>query len=169
MDTIPGEKILIVDCCYSGGLLGQNKMLFASSNGVPNPPSDPADPSAFVASFNSAFGQVFSFNNSGEYFDETPYYVLTACAANELSYEKYYPLYDRTVGMFTYYFSEGCGWDSLRMEALVSCAADNDKDGQLTIKELYGYSHQKVAYLNTPTDQTVSCFPVGSTHVLFIP
>ena len=168
MDTVSGEKVLLLDCCYSGGMLGKSGWrLMASADGVPAASSADADTAAFVAAFNSAFGGSLSYNGS-EYFDEEPYYVITACAADEVSYERHFDAYDRTVGMFSYYLLEGCGWNALTNTSAGSAKAD-DGDGMLTLKELYTYAHGKVAALDTPTAQTVSCYPVGSGHVLFIP
>ena len=135
MDTISGTKVLLVDCCYSGGLLGSGIRLFASSEGVPAQDypnaGTAADAASFVSGFNSAFYGSFSAR-SDDAFNEAPYYVITACAADEVSYEKYDSKTGKTVGIFTYYLCYGAGWDSLNSCALGSRAADNG-DGQLTL------------------------------------
>lgn len=161
LDQIPGVKILLVDACYSGGLLVQSASV--------HDPNTASGAAGFVSAFTDAFADVIS-SSPDEGFAAQSYYVMTACAEDELAFERNYTVNGSRVkaGIFTYGLCMGCGWDELYRTPISSLPAD-DGDGRLTLNELYAYVARYVAGEPTPEFQTVSVSPSGSDYVLFIP
>lgn len=152
LDAIPGRKILILDCCYSGRYIPQGLM------------SRRSEVSTSVDQFNANVIAEFAPSRLRAMPSEMPadiqeYYILTACAADELSWESKKSA--RHFGVFTRYMSMGLGYDE-RDEVECDRFADLDNDGVITIKELYEYSRANVAALNTPDEQNVQVFPIDA-------
>lgn len=152
LDVIPGRKILILDCCYSGKYIPQGLMTRRS------------EVSTSAEQFNASVIAEFASNKlrtmrSGMPTDARDYFILTACAADELSWESKKGI--RHFGVFTRYLSMGLGYDE-RDEVECDRFADADNDGVITIKELYDYSKKEVAALNTPDKQNVQVFPTDA-------
>lgn len=179
MDQIPGVKVLIVDCCYSGGLLKTARFMGLDVQYTEKGTASQA--AAFVSGFNSAFADsqpaaLASFlAEDGEDaptpkgFSTTPYYVLTACAADELSYERRHSINGADVyaGLFTTALCQGCGWDSLR--GIPTSDAPAAVNGQITMASLYSYTKAQIDAAGLRVSQTVSGYPTASRYVLFIP
>lgn len=121
LDRIPGRKIVIIDACYSGNLL--------TARGAAK---SAATPEAFNASFISAFS---TRTRRGLAADS--YFVLTAAAANEQSYEA--EVNGQVMGLFTASLLEGCGYGFSSGQS-APLAADSNGNRVLTLNELYRYT-----------------------------
>ena len=158
LDEIPGQKIIIVDCCYSGGMIARSVSLQSDE---PEETDHSAEAAAFVSGFTSAFRSLF---RSAGTLDDPPYLVLTACAGDELSWESV-----DGYGYFTDALTEGCGWDELLRRAFGSFPADSNGDGAFTLNEVYRYVAADISsrtYGGGYT-QTVQVYPSSCDSVLF--
>ena len=129
LDAVPGRKVVIVDACYSGGMIAEESGTRGSKKGT-SPSTE------FVLAFMQAFRSTKrgALNTGG-------YYVLLACHPEEMCEEQYIQSggSGKVMGLFTYYLSYGCGWDGAGM-AECSLAADVNGDGVVTLQEAYGYA-----------------------------
>lgn len=127
LDAIPGTKIVIVDCCYSGNLIGKS--------------TDASDPSAFT----SAFVSGFSSFTKGDNLATNGYVVMTACSKSQVSQSVSDGVI--TFGAFTYGMCYGSGYDEWHQSFLSSMPADKDGNGAITIGEAYSVAVDRVALL----------------------
>ena len=136
LDEIPGRKIVLVDACHSGSLIG--KSTTSSSN------------SAFITSFMSAFKVTTRSANLAA----SQYYVITAAHSSETSAE----MYDGTryFGAFTTALAKGCGYDYL-YETACQNYADTNADGVITLQEAFLYARSGAAEYNP--SQTAQVWP----------
>ncbi|MBE5801669.1 MAG: hypothetical protein E7319_05205 [Clostridiales bacterium] len=117
LDAIPGRKIVIVDACFSGALIGKT--------------TEPQD-QIFVNAFMPAFTAKARTNLAAD-----SYYVMTAAHSSQPSWEinngsNYY-------GAFTTAFAKGCGYDFVR-HADCPLYADRNGDKVITFEEAYLYA-----------------------------
>ncbi len=132
LDRIPGRKIVIVDACYSGHIVEELR-----SNG-----SDfsAGDGGGFAGAFVSAFRGGLSANDADAASRAfSRYYVMAACAPNELSYE--FTGNSRWAGIFSWSLGVGLGWDGLR-NAACERYADEDLDGLITFGEAFAFARR---------------------------
>ena len=168
LDEIPGQKIIIVDCCYSGGMIARSAVSLQSDDPEETAVSNSAetDYSSEAASFVSGFTSAFrSRARSAGTLDDPPYMVLTACAGSELSWES-----ADGYGYFTNALTEGCGWDELLKRATGSFPADSNGDGSFTLSEVYSYAAADISsrkYGGGNYVQTVQVYPSSCSFVLF--
>ena len=150
LDAVPGRKVVIVDACYSGGMIAEESGTRGSKKGT-SPSTDFAQ--AFMQAFCSA--KRGALNTGG-------YYVLVACHPEEMCEEQYIQSggSGRVMGLFTYYLSYGCGWDGAGMTGC-SPAADVNRDGVVTLQEAYGYA-SAMANSKNPY-QAAMVYPDGCT------
>ena len=134
LQKIEGTKLVIVDACRSGQLIGR-------------------DGEASSESFADAFISAFSLNarSAGAELAESGFYVLTAVSKNQDSYSVAESVDSGSEGfwkgLFTSYFILGCGWD-MESQTPTELHADADQDQQITWNELYAYTREKVnAYI----------------------
>ena len=151
-DRIPGRKIIMIDACYSGNFMPENLRAGVSSRGYRG--GIELTHVDFAASFIRAFSRTSrAAGAAGE-----AYFIMTAAAADELSYEYCYTVggVDRTVGLFTSTVCEGCGYDEVRQRA---CAlkADVNANGVITFDEIYRYVYNQTI----GEDQSVQVWPAG--------
>ncbi len=118
LDQIPGEKIILLDCCYSGAFIGKSM-----GQATPN-------------AFNSAVLQAFanSKSRSADNLNASGYHVLTACSKSQLSNSLTGDGY-HWWGAFTYALCWGSGYDEIEQEYLDDIASDFDQNGQITLAE----------------------------------
>lgn len=134
LDKIPGRKIVIVDACNSGAIIGKS--------------ADTAE--SFVESFVAAFSAKTRSNLATD-----GYYVITASHSTQDSVEiqtssgLYY-------GLFTYHLVNGLGWNYLS-KVEQSLLADADANGVVSIEEAYQYAKNK-AQAKWP-DQVAQVYP----------
>lgn len=127
LDEIPGTKIVVIDCCYSGNMIGKSEGSYSPS------------------SFTSAFISGFSSYTKGDNLATNGYIVMTACSKDQVSQS----LSDGTIsfGAFTYGVTYGSGYDEWGQTALGSLPADTDGNGQITLGEAYSEAVARVAWL----------------------
>lgn len=125
LDQYKGKKVIILDSCHSGAMIGRNQYGL-SSKGI-------------AKKINASFIQAFSSHNenrASNYLGGSEYFVITACKGRQLSiaFDKY--------SLFTACFVDGCGWDEINSER-TSLNADRNGDGKLTFKEAFIYSRDE--------------------------
>lgn len=152
LDRIPGDKIVILDSCYSGNAINKG-----SESEVTE-----ADMEAYVNAAMEAFSND-EIEKSGE-LASGRYYVMTACRKDQTSLTvssnsgKY-------VGLFTYCFEQACGWDELNNRRL-NMSADSNGDKKITLNEAFQKTSSLVKSIK-PNGQVTRVNPEGSGFVLF--
>lgn len=152
LDRIPGDKIVILDSCYSGNAINKG-----SESEVTE-----ADMEAYVNAAMEAFSND-EIEKSGE-LASGRYYVMTACRKDQTSLTvssnsgKY-------VGLFTYCFEQACGWDELNNRRL-NMSADSNGDKKITLNEAYNKTSALVKSIE-PNGQVTRVNPEYSSFVLF--
>ena len=145
LDEVPGRKVLLVDACYSGKFAeednGSGEPEAAESRGlaVSRSASDSGtedSPKDFVNAFQSAFG--LSRRGGAE---PDRYFVITAAQGNESGWETAIRVgsAQKTMGLFTYTFCLGCGWNGVTGTGC-GLSADADGDGAVSIQEAYTFT-----------------------------
>lgn len=133
LDAIPGTKIVILDCCYSGQLIGRSADSAAE------------DPAAFNSAIISAFAM--QSRADGSLADEG-YIVLTACAKDQQSMT----VRDgagMSFGAFTYGLCYASGYDEWHGTHMASMPGDADANGAISLSEAVAGVKERIAYLNT--------------------
>ena len=150
LDAVPGRKVVIVDACYSGGMIAEDTGTRKSRSGT-----------GTTENFPQAFMQAFQPRLRGA-LNTGGYFVLVACRPEELCEEQYIQNggSGRIMGLFTYYLCYGCGWDGAGM-AGCGLAADSNGDGVVTLQEAFGYA-SACANGKNPY-QTAMVYPEGCT------
>lgn len=136
LQQIPGKKIVILDCCYSGTVI--NRSADAAADEGPSP-------SAFNSAVISAFA---SASRSSSNLEDEGYIVLTSCRKDQTSVS----LADATgsyFGVFTYGLCYGSGYDEWKRVSLGSLPADANGDGVITLGEAHTRINERVSYLST--------------------
>lgn len=152
LDRIPGDKIVILDSCYSGNAINKG-----SESEVTE-----ADMEAYVNAAMEAFSND-EIEKSGE-LASGRYYVMTACRKDQTSLSvssnsgKY-------VGLFTYCFEQACGWDELNNRRL-NMSADSNGNKKITLNEAFQKTSSLVKSIR-PNGQVTRVNPEGSGFVLF--
>jgi len=134
LQQIPGKKIVILDCCYSGTVINRS----ADAQAEPSP-------SAFNSAVISAFAAA---SRSATNLEDEGYIVLTACRKDQTSAS----LADATgsyFGVFTYGLCYGSGYDEWKRVSLSSLPADVNGDGAITLGEAHNRIRERVSYLST--------------------
>lgn len=136
LDAIPGMKIVIVDACHSGNMIGKS--------------TGSARPSSFTSAFISGFS---SYRKGAEDLATNGYVVMTACSKDQTSQS----LYDGTInfGAFTYGVTYGSGYDEWNQKGLGYLPADTNSDGRITLGEAYSKAVERVNWLKTMVDGMV--------------
>ena len=132
LDAVPGRKIVIIDSCFSGGLIAGGEY-GQTARGAKETPENGAE--AFLDSFMEAFSRQTRSANYSRYF------LLTSAAENEEAYED--RVGGRAMGLFTAAFVTGMGWNSLT-QAPGAFLADRNQNGAVTLREAYEYTWGKM-------------------------
>jgi fibronectin type 3 domain-containing protein len=149
LDTIPGKKIVIVDACHSGNMIGKsNKSAEQISK-----------------EFTDTFINAFSGGNRAN-LAASNYYVITAAHSSELSVETELTSNgsSKRVGVFAYNVALGCGYNYVSDRAS-SYAADTNNDRALTLHEVYTYAYSAAQRINA--GQHAQVYPTNSSFKLF--
>lgn len=131
LQNVPGMKIVILDCCYSGNAIGRSA---ASQNEA--------------AAFNRAVIRAFAAQSrSSENLADQGYIVLTACRKDQISntitdYSGY-----TYFGAFTYSLCYGSGYDEWQRELLGYMPADTNGDSAVTLSEAISGIQERIAYI----------------------
>lgn len=136
LDKIPGTKIVIIDACFSGNMIGK------------------AEGSNSPSSFTSAFVSGFSYYTKSDDLANYGYIVMTACTKEQESNSL--TAGDVSFGAFTYGVCYGSGYDSWHQTSLSDLPADADGNEVITLGEAYTTAVARVAWLNSllpSTDQ----------------
>ena len=136
LDNIPGRKVILVDACYSGGMLDDGDTVSAAGL---NEDALTDFGSDFIAAFRPTRMKRAAFNPSD-------YYVMTACRWDQESESVGYDLGnggELWYGLFTYYLCSGCGWE-LECGEPVDMLADADEDGAVSIMEAATYIEDSI-------------------------
>lgn len=141
LDQVPGTKIILLDSCFSGYLIGRG-----------------SDEAANAKAALEHFLSVFSWSSRG---DGSEYYVLTASSLYETSIG-----YVGATSLFTGNLLEGMGYDPEDASRTGSCPADANQDGMFTLDELFVYCRTEIR--STKLGQTVCPWPYNCSQVLFI-
>ena len=144
LDQIPGTKIVIIDCCYSGRMIGKSE--------------GSTDPSAFTSAFISSF----SYFNKDNNLANNGYIVMTACTQEEESAS----LGDGTIsfGAFTYGVCYGSGYEEWDQKFLGYMPADANGDGSITLGESYNTTLERVNWLMSVVGFSQSAQYYGDTE-----
>lgn len=161
LDQVPGDKIVLLDSCYSGGAI--NKDYDSDMEKYAN--------AAIAAFANSAVGTFAnSVPKSGE-LAASSYYVMTACRMDQTSSSM-----AEGYSLFTKCFEEVCGWNELSNSMLDSASADTDNDGAITMTEAYTATFDAVeaekatynaSHPNDHVNQVTRANPEISSFILF--
>lgn len=157
LDNIPGKKIVIVDTCHSGQLIGK---------GTEPTPVATADLNAFNSKVVSAFSVMPRGEND---LANSGYYVITAAHSTEDAISMGYDqnndgALDKYFGLFTYGLCHGSGWN-LATNTATSLNADSDNNGEITLYEAYAYARY-MAKQSHP-GQTAQIYPANSGLVIW--
>ena len=134
LQKIPGTKIVILDCCYSGNVIGRSATT-----------TEP-DPSAFNRAVISAFGAV---SRSSENLEDAGYVVLTACRKDQRSNTMADPSTGNFFGIFTYGLCYGSGYDEWQKVSLGAMPADADGNQSITLGEAIAGVQERVAFVKS--------------------
>ena len=151
LDTIPGTKIILLDCCYSGNFISKGEDVSPSS-------------------FNSAIISAFSWVNKGDSdLASNGYYVITACTMTETSASL--STADVSFGAFTYGVCYGSGYDILAGSSLGSLPADTNGDRAITIPETIAVVDEWITtfgeWLGQELEQSVQCYYDDASFILW--
>lgn len=133
LEKIPGTKVVILDCCFSGAAINK-------STGTE---------SIDLNAFNRAVIAGLSVQSrSTENLADGGFIVMTSCRKDQESSSlsgdlKYY------WGVFTYGLCYGSGYDEWNKVSLGYLPADTNGDGAITLREAMTVVKERVAYLNT--------------------
>lgn len=143
---IGGRKVIIIDACYSGGLITDET----------ETQSDEVSLKA-AEEFTRDFTLPFMFRSRSALTTDG-YYIITACSADQQSYETFFSSggVSADAGFFSYYFNLGCGWNEVSRTS-GSMYADEDQNGIVTLDEIAVYTS---AHL--PPLQTLTVYPAGA-------
>ena len=132
LQKIPGTKIVILDCCYSGNAIGRSVT------------TEEPDPSAFNRAVISAFGAV---SRSTENLEDAGYVVLTACRKDQRSNTMVDPSNATFFGVFTYGLCYGSGYDEWQRVSLPDMPADADGNRAIALGEAIAGVQERVAFI----------------------
>lgn len=143
LDQIPGRKILLVDACYSGAIIGRSAGAGTAEE--------------FVADFTSAFSLKTRDNLATD-----GYYVITAARSTQQSGEKGVSINGEWIyyGIFTRHVCDGLGYDYLS-DAKGVVLADTNGDYVVTVEEMYEYARANAAA--EYSRQTAQVYPDACT------
>lgn len=131
LDAIPGTKIVILDCCYSG--LTINRSVGAADG---------------ASAFNSAVISAFAAQSRDGALGREGYIVLTACRKDEEAKTVRDGL-GAAFGAFTYGLCYGSGYDEWHSTDLGTLPADADGNDAITLSEAVAGVKERIAYLNS--------------------
>ena len=158
LDQIPGKKIVIIDSCHSGQLIGRSSESTATVS------------ASELNAFNSQVITAFSAQTRGENdLANSGYYVITAAHSTEESVNMGYDgdgdgVLDKHFGLFTYMLTQGSGWN-MATNKTRSLSADADGNGEITLHEAYSYARYKA--LQSNPGQTAQVYPANSSMVIW--
>jgi len=130
LDTIPGTKIVIIDACYSGHMIGKS--------------AGSSSPSAFNSAVISAFAAKAKANLAAD-----EYIVLTSCTSGQYSQSITDNLTGHSFGLFTYGVCYGSGYDEWNEVSLGSLPADDNGDRAISLSEALTNARERIDYIKS--------------------
>ena len=155
LSAVPGTKVVLLDCCRSGGFIGKGEDEVTSDDSV---------------DFNNDVINVFSQSSSNKgNLATNKYIVLTTCASNQISYEHInvdimddeYILTEDPYCYFTKFLCEGCGYNQV-----CPYPADSNIDTQVTLNEAYTYIKDQSSTVSTLNETDVQIWPENSSFTI---
>lgn len=146
--AVPGEIVLLADCCGSGGLIGQAGSAEDILDGVT---------------------RVFQGGVGGASVHGSKFKVLASALLDQDSYRISFSDDEGMATVFARALCDAAGW-SMDRSAQSSMNADANYDGEITLSEMETYLSRRVRwYLNLVGDyvQTVRAYPSGDGAVIF--
>lgn len=183
LDLIPGKKIVIIDTCHSGQMIGKSlsdssveASAFNSlviSTFASDVQSISRDEDLILADDREIFTSdpdMTSIPRAADNLANSGYYVITAAHSSEKSVTTGYDSdsdgnIDRYFGLFTYAMCHGSGWNTATNSAISALNADTDGNGEITLYEAYVYA--KVKARQTNPNQTAQMYPDNSAMVVW--
>lgn len=165
LDRLPGTVVVIIDSCYSGWFI-RSKSPVAAENSS-------ADPDAITSRVVSAFGAAgkaagleAKTSLAASVSALGKYRILTACASTESSYIVSGDVY-AGASLFTYHLATGSGVQAASWGAAPGMPADANRNGVLTLNELFQYTKTRVransVLKKARVRQSVRMWPAGSS------
>ena len=151
LSAIPGTKVVILDCCHSGGFIGkqmQEEKIISNAR-----------------EFNDNVINSFLSRD----LTSSQYKVLTSCLSTQVCVELI-PAEGDPFGLFSGVLCEGCGYDTY----IHPYPADGNGNGEITLHEAYTYTDETVNAIATELnflydwniDQDTQVYPLYSDFVI---
>jgi hypothetical protein len=132
LQKIPGTKIVILDCCYSGNVIARS-----ATAEEPNP-----------AAFNRAvISGLTARSRSSENLEDEGYVVITACRKDQRSNTMSDPSNGSFFGVFTYGLCYGSGYDEWQRISLSDMPADADSNRAISLGEAIAGVKERLAFI----------------------
>jgi len=164
LSAIPGTKVVILECCHSGGFIGKGKGEIIISKEE-------------LKSFNDEIINVFSQADSKGLLTSNQYKVLTSCLSSQIAF--YYvpgegdegcPFGEEPFSLFGGALCEACGYDTYTHPY----PADGNGNGEITLQEAYIYTDERVKdaaaelnyYYDFGIDQDTQVYPLNSDFII---
>lgn len=164
LDAIPGDKVIILDSCYSGNMITNAKSVSGTKAEVDLDAVNRSVINAFTAPRNAKAATV-----SGKY------YVLTASSDQEESFCITVDANGKECGAFTYALLEGCGYSIPSDKVLGMLFADTNRNRMIDLNEAFTYAYETTDGIMKSFQQQdpsiivqhVQAYPTGSSFVLW--
>jgi hypothetical protein len=145
MTGMPCPSTIILDTCFSGGMMGRSVIEGAKAKVYTGAPG-----------FDPYFDKGWIFHKGAKALDALDNLVgLAACTGTELSWE----LQSLQNGVFTYYVTQGLG------SGTTIGPADTSGDGAISAEEAYNYASPLVtSTVSSQHPQMVDNYPTAASH-----
>lgn len=127
LDEIPGRKIVIIDACYSGNLIGRGER-------------EAEVPLSELTALVQSLIAPFTWRSRAGELAAPQYFVITAASSTQQSWETNNSN-GKGYGLFTYGMGLALGYDFIN-DRYVEPRADVNRDGVITIDEAYRSAKQ---------------------------
>ncbi|HNX63350.1 MAG TPA: caspase family protein [Candidatus Limiplasma sp.] len=160
LDSIPGTKIVIIDACHSGNIIGKNTVASSDATTASVAATSTEDEQAINQIIASSFISAFATSAKSN-LATGGYYVLVAAHSTQTSIEMWNGY--KWFGYFTTILCQGSGYDEINNSVLSSLYADANSDSKISLSEAYNYV---IANTGSVT-QVAQVYPTGSSYVLY--
>ena len=160
-EGVKGRNILVMDCCYSGGMVSRNVQEASASEGFAED---------FVDAFQEAVSDCGTRARSA--LTSSEFQLLMAAGEEELCWQQKISESNETpeeeaveTGLFTATLSYGCGVNPARVGketgyGLDTTSADYNLDGEISLEEITRYIENTYHY----TANHVRCYPANDSR-----